>query len=62
MTGIRSAIGIEDEKLLSKMALFLTDIAKARPPVTGEEGREAVKVMEMIVKKLKEKYGSREPA
>ena len=33
-----------------------------QPPVTGEEGREVVKVMEMIVKKLKEKYGSREPA
>ena len=37
-------------------------LSDAQPPVTGEEGREAVKVMEMIVKKLKEKYGSREPA
>ncbi len=28
-----------------------------RPPVTGEEGREVVKVMEMIVARLNEKYG-----
>lgn len=28
------------------------------PPVTGEEGREAVRTMEMIVKRLHEKYGT----
>jgi len=28
------------------------------PPVTGEEGREATRVMEMIVERLHEKYGS----
>ena len=28
-----------------------------QPPVTGEEGRETVKVMEMIVGRLREKYG-----
>jgi len=28
------------------------------PPVTGEEGRETVKAMEMIVKRLNEKYGT----
>lgn len=35
---------------------ILSDI---QPPVTGEEGREVVRVMEMLVSKLKEKYGSR---
>jgi predicted dehydrogenase len=30
-----------------------------RPPVTGEEGREVVRVMEMIVARLNEKYGNR---
>jgi len=29
-----------------------------KPPVTGEEGREVVRVMEMIVEKLHHKYGS----
>ncbi len=29
-----------------------------RPPVTSEEGRETVRVMEMIVKRLHEKYGT----
>ncbi|MFC1977597.1 hypothetical protein ACFLWS_04965 [Chloroflexota bacterium] len=29
----------------------------SQPPVTGEEGREVVRVMEMIVKKGQEKYG-----
>lgn len=29
------------------------------PPVTGEEGRETTRVMEMIVQKLQEKYGIR---
>jgi len=28
-----------------------------RPPVTGEEGREVIRVMEMIVERLYEKYG-----
>lgn len=30
----------------------------SRPPVTGEEGRETVRVMEMIVNRLREKYGT----
>ncbi len=29
-----------------------------QPPVTGEEGRETVRVMELIVEKLKQKYGT----
>jgi predicted dehydrogenase len=29
----------------------------SRPPVTGEEGRETVRVMEMVVDRLHEKYG-----
>ena len=29
-----------------------------QPPVTGEEGREVVRVMEMVVERLKEKYGN----
>jgi predicted dehydrogenase len=29
----------------------------SQPPVTGEEGREVIRVMEMIVNKLQEKYG-----
>jgi predicted dehydrogenase len=29
-----------------------------RPPVTGEEGREVIRVMEMLVQKLNQKYGA----
>ena len=31
----------------------------SQPPVTGEEGRETVRVMEMVVKKYREKYGNK---
>ena len=31
----------------------------SQPPVTGEEGREAVRVMEMVVKRYREKYGDK---
>ena len=31
-------------------------IANERPPVTGEEGREVIRVMEMLVQKLNQKY------
>jgi len=34
---------------------ILTD---SQPPVTGEEGRDAVKVMEMVVNRYSEKYGN----
>ena len=30
-----------------------------QPPVTGEEGRETVRVMEMVVERYREKYGSK---
>ena len=30
----------------------------SQPPVTAEEGRETVRVMEMIVQRVKEKYGT----
>ena len=33
-------------------------LSDSEPPVTGEEGRDVVKVMEMIVEKLDNKYGS----
>jgi len=37
---------------------FIDSLMKGgKPPVTGEEGREVVKVMEMIVDRLNEKYG-----
>jgi predicted dehydrogenase len=32
----------------------------SEPPVTGEEGRDAVRVMEMVVEKYEEKYGGRD--
>ncbi|MFC2025009.1 Gfo/Idh/MocA family protein [Chloroflexota bacterium] len=32
-------------------------INQQQPPVTGEEGRETVRVMEMLVERLQEKYG-----
>jgi predicted dehydrogenase len=39
---------------------FITAILTGdRPPVTGEEGREVVKVMEMVVSRLDQKYGDR---
>jgi len=38
--------------------LFVDSIIKdTTPPVTGEEGREVIRVMEMIVNRLYEKYG-----
>lgn len=33
-------------------------VNNSQPPVTGEEGREVVRIMEMIVERLKEKYGA----
>ena len=37
---------------------FVDSIIKnQQPPVTGEEGRETVRIMEMIVNRLREKYG-----
>jgi UDP-N-acetylglucosamine 3-dehydrogenase len=43
------------EKLVE---LFVDSIVKdTTPPVTGEEGREVIRVMEMIVNRLHEKYG-----
>jgi hypothetical protein len=30
----------------------------SQPPVTAEEGREAVRIMEMVVAKYNEKYGN----
>ena len=38
--------------------LFVDSIVEdTTPPVTGEEGREVIRVMEMIVNRLYEKYG-----
>jgi predicted dehydrogenase len=38
---------------------FVNSILNDRqPPVTGEEGRETVRVMEMIVERLRERYGA----
>jgi UDP-N-acetylglucosamine 3-dehydrogenase len=40
------------------VGMFVDSIIKDKtPPVTGEEGREVIRVMEMIVKRLYEKYG-----
>ncbi len=36
-------------------------LSDTQPPVTGEEGREVVKVMEMVVEKLYHKYGRPQP-
>jgi predicted dehydrogenase len=31
----------------------------SKPPVTGEEGRDTVRVMEMVVERYREKYGDK---
>jgi predicted dehydrogenase len=61
--GVKSITGqfkVGHEKIVE---LFVDSIIKdTTPPVTGEEGREVIRVMEMIVDRLYDKYGRPQPS
>lgn len=59
---VANVFGLMTRKLKFGHELLIRDfvdsiLSNRQPPVTGEEGREVVRVMEMIVAKLHEKYG-----
>jgi UDP-N-acetylglucosamine 3-dehydrogenase len=56
-----NAFGLMTRKLKFGHELLIRDFVDSilnnrQPPVTGEEGREVVRVMEMVVEKLRQKY------